>query len=378
MNQEYTFTFDKTLSCVRIQEDFPSADRIRTDYEASGRGPVGQVLLVCDTNTEYIARDILGTQTLPCCVLPSGETAKQWVSVEAILRAATEAGLGRDGLFIGIGGGVVNDLTAFAASIYMRGAGLCLVSTSLLGMVDAAVGGKSGFDLFGMKNLAGTFYPAPLIYMPLHSLLTLPKAEWKSGMGELIKTAVLDTSPALLGQLRSRGGLPLIEPRDIQDCIIRAVLIKGRIVEADPKETGEERAHLNLGHTFAHALESAAGLGQVSHGEAVAWGMVRACELGYALGITPGARAEAITGLIKDWAYETRAPHPLLRAPGSIEAFMRALGGDKKKKAGNLMFMVPAAQGVQRVSAKAIEAGLVERIICGTRDTSCSATEPPR
>ncbi|MDR0628195.1 MAG: 3-dehydroquinate synthase [Treponema sp.] len=374
MHQEYTFTFDKTPSCVRIQAEFPPIARICADFASLGRGGVGRILLVCDTNTEYIARDILGTQDRPWCILPQGETAKNWVSVEAILSAGKEAGLGRDGLFIGVGGGVVSDLTAFAASIYMRGAGLCLVSTTLLGMVDAAVGGKTGFDLFGMKNLAGTFYPAPLIYMPLDSLLGLPQAEWKSGMGELIKTGLLDDTGALWEHLRILGP----EPPNSQDrtgrermfaSIARAVQIKGRIVEADPKETGTERVRLNLGHTFAHALESAAGLGQVSHGEAVAWGMVRACELGYVLGLTPPDRVKAITSLIKDWAYETRAPHPSLEEPGKTEAFMRALEGDKKKKAGKLRFIVPCTQGVQAVSAEAIEAGLVERIICGTLDT---------
>lgn len=375
MNQEYTFTFDKTPSCVRIQEEFPSIDRICADFELIGGAVVGQVLLVCDTNTEYIAREILGTQNRPWCVLPSGETAKNWASVEAILSAGKEAGLGRDGLFIGVGGGVVSDLTAFAASVYMRGAGLCLVSTTLLGMVDAAVGGKTGFDLFGMKNVAGTFYPALLIYMPLDSLLSLPKAEWKSGMGELIKTAVLDDTGALLEHLQSLEPEPLnFQDRTSRERILasiaRSVQIKGRIVEADPKETGVERARLNLGHTFAHALESAVGLGQVSHGEAVAWGMVRACELGYALGITPRERGRVITSLIKDWAYETRALHPLLEEQGRTEAFMGALGGDKKKKAGKLRFIVPRAQGVQVVSAEAIETDLVERIICGPLDTS--------
>jgi 3-dehydroquinate synthase len=333
-------------------------------------------LLVCDTNTAYIAHRIRDGEDVPLLALPPGEAAKGWASVEAILGAAQNAGLGRDGLFIGVGGGVVSDMTGFAASIYMRGAGLCLVSTTLLGMVDAAVGGKTGFDLFGMKNAAGTFYPAPCIYMPLDSLLSLPKAEWKSGMGELIKTAVLDNTEDLLDQLRSLGPGAHECPQDkagqdlIFACIARSVEIKGRIVEADPRETGTERALLNLGHTFAHALESAVGLGTVSHGEAVAWGLVRACELGYALSITPQARRAAIIDLITSLAYETTAPHPLVVERNRTEAFMQALDGDKKKKAGKLRFIVPAAQGAQMVSADNLGAGLVERIIGGVLDTS--------
>jgi 3-dehydroquinate synthase len=226
----------------------------------------------------------MGNQDLALCTLPPGETEKGWASVERILTAARDAGLGRDGLFVGIGGGVISDLSAFAASVYMRGAPLCLISTTLLGMVDAAVGGKTGFDLLGIKNLAGTFYPAAHIYMPLASLDTLPDHEWKSGMAELIKTAVLDTGE-ILGLLKSMAG---DRRRDsLFDLVCRSVSVKGRIVEADPRETGTDRVLLNLGHTFAHALESSAGLGRLSHGEAVAWGMVRSCELGLALGITP-------------------------------------------------------------------------------------------
>jgi 3-dehydroquinate synthase len=234
-----------------------------------------------------------------------------------------------------------------------------LVSTTLLGMVDAALGGKTGFDLFDIKNLVGTFFPASLIYMPLESLETLPRREWKSGLAELIKTAVLDKKDgkgeflSLLSALKD-GFLAYEKPGDflaahyetILDCISRSVLIKGRIVEADPRETGTERALLNLGHTFAHALESAAGLGRISHGEAVAWGMARAGELGLALGITPPEREKTIRKLLGSYGYEISAPHPLIR---DRESFLRALEGDKKKKGGRLSFIVPAREGAELV-----------------------------
>lgn len=366
MNREYTFTFGGVSSCVRIQEDLPFIDDL---IGTSGRG-FSKVMLVCDTHTVPIARQVLGKRDLPLCVLQPGETAKNWESVETILKTAYDAGLGRDGLFVGIGGGVISDMTAFAASIYMRGARLCIVSTTLLGMVDAALGGKTGFDLFGMKNLAGTFYPAPFIYMPMVSLSTLPSSEWKSGMAELIKTAVLDkadeqgTFLSLLKSLEPSFKSPqrLLEHNGEQifEGIARSVQIKGRIVEADPQETGEERALLNLGHTFAHALESSAGLGQVSHGEAVAWGMVRACELGLALGITPQKRGEALIDLIHSFGYETRSPHPCM---GDSEVFMRAMQGDKKKKGGKLHFVIPAAVGAELISGEMIAPSLLAHII---------------
>ncbi|MDR2534595.1 MAG: 3-dehydroquinate synthase [Treponema sp.] len=367
MKWEYTFSFGGVLSRVCIQNDIPSLD----DIVDSNRG-FSKALLICDAHTLPIAQQIRGSQEAPICELPPGETAKTWASIETILEAAKDAGLGRDGLFIGVGGGVISDMAAFGASIYMRGAGLCIVSTSLLGMVDAAVGGKTGFDLFGMKNFVGTFYPAPLIYMPIASLSTLPQKEWKSGMAEIIKTAVLDTADTgetfwslLVNMDPSLFAIDATEEKraEILECIAYSVQIKGRIVEADPKETGKDRVLLNLGHTFAHALESSAGLGRVSHGEAVAWGMVRACELGLALGLTPQARGEAIVNLLRSFGYETAAPHPLI---SDVSAFMQALQGDKKKKAGNLSFVVPSQTGSVMVSGEQVSSLLLTRIIGGT------------
>jgi 3-dehydroquinate synthase len=371
---DYNFTFDRTHCRVRIQPEVPRIDDILSDMP--GDVPC---LLVCDRNTERIARGITSarrdTRLTPLCILPPGEEHKTWQSVERILRAAREAGLGRDGLFIGIGGGVVTDMTAFAASVYMRGARLCLISTTLLGMVDAAVGGKTGFDLADTKNLAGTFFPASLVYMPLNALQTLPPGEWKSGMAELIKTAVLDNRETMdmvkalepfMRDIFSRNSTTAALPGLLTELIKRAVQVKGRIVSADPRETpdgrGSPRALLNLGHTFGHALESAAGLGKLSHGEAVAWGMVRAGELGLALGITPECRAREITDIISRFGYETAAPHPAI---GNMALFIQALSGDKKKKAGKLTFVVPSTRGAELVSASCIEPGLLERILNG-------------
>jgi 3-dehydroquinate synthase len=209
-------------------------------------------------------------------------------------------------------------------------------------MVDASLGGKTGFDLFGIKNLAGTFYPARHVFISLESLDTLPEAEWKSGIAELIKTAVI-AGDDFLDIFLCRDPESLKKDREgLLNCIIRAVELKGRIVEADPRETGTERILLNLGHTFGHALESSAGLGKLSHGEAVAWGMVRSCELGYTLGITPRERAEKIRSIVRSYGYETASPHPFM---GSADSFAAALEGDKKKRSGGLTFIVPNDKG---------------------------------
>ena len=335
---ELSFTFNGFPSRVIIQETFPDPEEV---IGKSG------CLLVCDTNTEPLARIFLKGQGFPLCVLEPGEKNKNWSSAERILESAQNAGLARDGLFIGLGGGVTSDLTAFAASIYMRGLRLKLVSTTLLGMVDAAVGGKTGFDLFGKKNLAGTFYPAETIYMPLSSLNTLPEKEWKSGMAELIKIAILGTSLP-----RGKDFLALVKTLKsgkeyLADCITRAVEIKGRLAERDPRETKTTRMLLNLGHSFGHALESSLGLGKITHGEAVAWGMARSCDLGLALGITEPIRANEIRETLQFFEYETRAPYPKM----NTETFMDALVLDKKKKSNQLTFIVPARNGAQIISA---------------------------
>jgi 3-dehydroquinate synthase len=344
MKIEFAFNFGVFPSRVVIQEELPSPEEI------TGFSKGGKFLFVCDRNTEALTRTMAGDH--PILVLPPGENFKTWASAETIIRAAREAGIGRDGVFIGSGGGVISDLTAFCASVYMRGVSLRLVSTTLLGMVDAGLGGKTGFDLFGIKNLAGTFYPAEAVWMPVSSLDTLPEREWKSGMAELLKTAVLDNDDRNDDFLNLTRALKESR-KDLAACIARAVAFKGRIVEADPRETagagnagGTTRAVLNLGHTFGHALEAASGLGALSHGEAVAWGMARSCELGLILGITPGGRAREIQETLESFGYETRAPHPLCKDTG---AFMKALGGDKKKKNGKLQFVVPAPQGAELV-----------------------------
>ncbi|MDR3191688.1 MAG: 3-dehydroquinate synthase [Treponema sp.] len=398
INTDYTFNFSGLLSRVRIGWELPGLGDIIRDISRQAEGqedarPVSRCLLVCDKNTLPIARAVArggtgdaggetpgaGGQGTPICVLSPGEERKNWASAEQILRSAREAGLGRDGLFVAVGGGVVSDLAGFAASVYMRGTRLSIVSTSLLGMVDAALGGKTGFDLFGIKNLAGTFFPARCVYLPLNSLRTLPPAEWKSGMAELLKTAVLDGEAFFALAASLNQDLPpdsfsasfpeafirrLLEggAETFTDCLSRAIAYKGRVVESDPRESGT-RALLNLGHTFAHALESAAGLGRLSHGEAVAWGIIRACELGVALGLTPLSRAEAISRLFSSYGYETAAPHPLM---GDVDLFLKALGGDKKRKGGGLVFIVPAAAGALETKAEVPpETSLLRDIVTG-------------
>ena len=358
METEFNFVFGSNPSKALIQNKLPSIQELKRDFPCKISDD-RQTAIVCDRNTAELAGAIAGDREIPVLVLESGEKSKTWSSIEAILKAGLSAGMGRDGLFIGVGGGVIGDITAFAASLYMRGARLCLVSTTLLGMVDASIGGKTGIDLFGLKNFAGTFYPAGLVVLPLSALDTLPENELKSGMAELIKTAVIASDGffelikdliRLEKETGSRKSPAYLEC--IKKCISQAIAFKGKIVEEDPFEAGNRRVLLNLGHSFGHALEAAAGLGALSHGEAVAWGIARACELGVALGITPKKRAVEIKGIISDYGFEIRAPHPMASMSNSTDAIMVAILKDKKKQAKNLRFIIPVEKSAAIVSSE--------------------------
>jgi 3-dehydroquinate synthase len=229
----------------------------------------------------------------------------------------------------------------------MRGCRLILVPTTLLAMVDAALGGKTAVNLGAAKNLAGTFYPAEELVIWIPALATLPEVELRCGLAEAIKTALVGDA-ALLELLRARRtDLLLGEPAALEETIFRCLAVKGRIVENDLRESGE-RAILNLGHTFAHALESATGFRRFRHGEAVAWGMGRALELGVALGATDRALAREVSALLEGYGFSLKNP------PGvAARTLLAAMGADKKRRAGSLRVVL--LRGVGRPEVRAVE-----------------------
>jgi 3-dehydroquinate synthase len=287
-------------------------------------------LVVADTTTARL----LGNGTRALIELPCGEKAKIWESVSAILERCAALELGRDSTLAGVGGGVVCDVAAFAASLYMRGCGLILAPTTLLAMVDASLGGKTGIDFLGYKNLVGTFYPASRIIICTDVLRGLPEREYRSGLAEVIKSAVIGDA-ALFSLLEEKKAAVLSrDPAVIEEMIRRSLSVKGRIVEEDPRESGK-RAFLNLGHTFGHALESATGFSQWTHGEAVAWGIGRALASGVRLGITDRAFAGRVRDLLRSYGYR-------LEAGVGIEDLSAAILRDKKRKAGKTRIVLAA------------------------------------
>lgn len=296
----------------------------------------GSVLFVADENSARYVPD-----NVNLLVLPSGEKEKNWASIDRILSRALSSGLARDSVFIAVGGGVILDMTAFAASLYMRGARAVLVPTTLLAMVDATLGGKTGIDYGGGKNLVGTFYPAEAVIISPYVLSTLPDREYACGLGEVVKHAFLSHDHRLYDFLSSERSRVLGRDPSILDEMIRLSLeVKIDYITRDPEEKKGIRSALNLGHTFGHAYEALKGF-SVSHGEGVAWGMSRAFSIGKELGVTVPEFADSALALMESYGFDTRYKV----SASDFPAFYSAIGKDKKKKGGEVKFVLMKNQG---------------------------------
>jgi 3-dehydroquinate synthase len=267
-------------------------------------------------------------------IIPPGELNKTMEQVGLLWAGFLESGLERSSTVVALGGGVVGDLAGFAAATYLRGVKWVGLPTTLLAMVDASLGGKTGADLPQGKNLVGAFHPPVLVLADPQTLTTLPDAEFRSGLAEVIKHAVI-ADPELF-ELCSAGWEAAKD--NLDEIVRRAIAVKVRIIQEDPYEGGR-RAALNLGHTLGHAIEKVSGY-RLKHGEAVAIGMVHAARLsrlnGYAQEGLPGVIASTLEGL----GLPTEIPGWLDR--GSILNVMRF---DKKKAGGRLRWVLPVRIG---------------------------------
>jgi 3-dehydroquinate synthase len=310
----------------------------------------GDRLFVTDTNVAALPcmKDFAAQFAGQLLVIPAGEKYKTIETVLHIVKTALEHNLRRESVFCALGGGVVSDLTAFAASIFKRGAQLEIVPTTLLSMADAAVGGKTGCDFESYKNMLGSFYPARRIYFFPAFLHSLPEAEYRSGLAEVFKTALLfDSSLFELFQAGRKSvddNLPLL----IRSC----VEAKAKIVEEDAAEQGR-RALLNFGHTFAHALESVAGLGSISHGDAVAWGIGRALDLSAGLGLCSPVYCGVVFSVLASFGWETRAVHPLLASrTDAADILLAAMKKDKKNR----------SEKIRLILQKGLESNVIQEV----------------
>ena len=283
-----------------------------------------------------------GNNTL--LILGPGEPYKTIENVLLIVKTALDKDLQRSSLFIGIGGGVICDMTAFAASIFKRGAQLELVPTTLLAMVDASVGGKTGCDFDSYKNMIGTFYPARKLHIFSEFVQLLPESEYRSGLAETLKTGLL-YAPKLFDIIENnKDSVIKREPDIINQMIRRCVIAKASIVEKDLTEKGL-RMQLNFGHTFGHALESRAGLGVIPHGDAVAWGIGRALELSLKLKLCEKDYKNQVFAVLKNYGWETNPVHPIMKKNNLTDSIIaqdliEAMRKDKKNSSEKIRFIL--------------------------------------
>jgi len=290
-------------------------------------------------------------------VLPAGEAEKTLHRFADVITALATLGATRDACVLALGGGVVGDLAGFAAACWMRGIDCVQLPTSLLAMVDSSVGGKTAVDIPQGKNLVGAFHPPRAVIADTRTLRTLPARELRAGLAEVIKYGAIMDAPFLAWLAEQADALLAGDAAALTEAIARSCQHKAAITARDPLERGE-RALLNFGHTFAHAIETEQGYGHgLNHGEAVAVGMLLAARLSATLGLAAQADAEALRTLLRRFGLPVTLPAGL--TPDALLTRMRL---DKKAQADGLRFILWTGPGQARVVA-GVDAAAVHAVL---------------
>ena len=272
--------------------------------------PEGRVVVVSDSTIDRLYHSVLAQYDT--VLIGLGESVKTMQTVEMIYRRFIELGVDRSTFVLAVGGGIVTDVAGFAASTYMRGVKFGFVSTTLLGQVDASVGGKNGVNVDGYKNMAGTFTQPQFVICDPALLRTLPEREFRAGLAEVVKAADL-----------------------LSDAVSAAIRVKADIVERDERESGDRRK-LNLGHTLAHAIEKASN--RMNHGEAVAVGTALIAGAAVKLGALTQADCDRIVNVLTALGFD-------LTPPVEVKRLLKEVGKDKKNEDGMLRIVLPVGIG---------------------------------
>lgn len=293
--------------------------------------------------------------------VPAGEVYKTLDIVQTIYHQLLNAKLDRQATVVALGGGVINDMAGFVAATYLRGVDFVTCPTTLLAMVDASVGGKTGVDMPQGKNLIGAFKQPTAVLADVSTLKSLPPAEFAAGMAEVIKHGLINR-PGLLEIVSGRDWLADMQKAswsdqfvtELQTLVAEAISVKQQVVQNDPFEQGE-RALLNLGHTFGHAIEQVSQY-QVRHGEGVAIGLVCSAHLSHRLGYAPAGLQAQIEQWLKQVQLPTRIPADL-----PTKALLSAMGSDKKRAQGQLHFVL-----IRQVGDTFLQGGIPEHEVVQT------------
>ena len=295
--------------------------------------PSKRVIVISDTNIDRIYHDLISKYDT--ILIGQGEQAKGLTTLDEIYRRLIELGADRSTFILGIGGGIVTDVTGFVASTYMRGVEFGFVTTTLLGAVDASVGGKNGINIGGFKNMVGLFSQPRCVVCDVELLHSLPTREFRAGMAEVIKSAILGDAE-LFKALEQSSFEELHEDSQLLENIVaRCIQIKASVVDEDERESGRRRI-LNLGHTLAHAIEKCSK--KMSHGEAVAVGLYHITLFALAQKSIDESEGKRILSLIERYGFETALPV-------DKKQLRKAMQGDKKRQGDSLHIIIPTAIG---------------------------------
>jgi 3-dehydroquinate synthase len=299
----------------------------------------------------YLARvqGALGALAHDAIVLPAGESAKTLDNTARVLDALAKLGASRDAAVIALGGGVVGDLAGFAAATWMRGVDFVQLPTTLLAMVDSSVGGKTGINIAAGKNLVGAFHQPRAVFIDTATLATLPKREYAAGLAEVVKYGAIGDAKFFAWLEANADALNARDGDALAEAIAFSCRYKAGVVARDEREQGE-RALLNFGHTFGHALEAERGYGDLLHGEAVAIGMVLAAALSGELGRAPAADADRLARLL------TRFGLPVALPRVDADALLARMRLDKKNVSGRLRLILWRGVGNAEIVADVDEA----------------------
>ena len=299
----------------------------------SGVLPEGRVVVVSDATIDRLYHPLL--EKYDTVLIGLGESVKTLQTVETIYRRFIELGVDRSTFVLAVGGGIVTDVAGFAASTYMRGLKFGFVSTTLLGQVDASVGGKNGVNVDGYKNMAGTFTQPQFVICDPGLLRTLPDREFRAGLAEVVKAAIIADAD-LFGRIGNTTFEALRTDTDLlTDAVSAAIRVKADIVERDEHESGDRRK-LNLGHTLAHAIEKCSN--RMNHGEAVAVGTALIAGAAVKLGVLSEADRDRIVHVLMQLGFD-------LMPPVDVKRLLKEVGKDKKNEEGILRIVLPVGIG---------------------------------
>ncbi|ENX50456.1 MULTISPECIES: 3-dehydroquinate synthase [Acinetobacter] len=320
-----------------------------------------QVMIVTNTTLEqlYLSHYVHDLESLgkkvATCVLPDGEKYKNLENLNLIFDALLEAGFNRDCTVLALGGGVIGDMAGFASACFQRGVYFIQVPTTLLSQVDSSVGGKTGINHPLGKNMIGAFKQPEIVMADMAQLRTLPARELSAGLAEVIKYALLGDLEFLAWLEQHMDGLLAGDESLLAQAVYRSCAHKARIVANDEKEQGE-RALLNLGHTFGHAIESYLGYGKWLHGEAVATGMVMAADLSQRMGWISAEDLQRTKNIIQ------RAKLPISCPKIPLDEFLSYMAHDKKVLNGQLRLVLLQQLG-QAVITKEFDVEKMKQVI---------------